>query len=304
MKYVSMSSREVLIAAVHAIVMQANEEQLKYIRSTFDPISTTPPRKRKRQFSPVPCEILCVGDEVISAAIFPLMGLSDHFRLARTCRRFFSLSGCYHPPPKPSTLHVRPCAWNKHVKVPVGINDYFLAKMCHSAHAPSFSLADCTLVSDDGLAHLQQLPIHTLNLSRCNKITDQGFAHLQQLDIHTLDLSYCNKISDDGLNYLRQMPLTKLNLSGCISITNQGLAHLQQLPIRILELRDCGQISDVVHLQQLAIHTLDLSGCNITDQGLANLRQMPITTLHLSECKNITIKGWLIFSSSTSTYWI
>ena len=190
MKYVSMSSREVLIAAVHAIVMQANEEQLKYIRSTFDPISTTPPRKRKRQFSQVPCEILCVGDEVISAALFPLMGLSDHFRLARTCRRFLSLSGCYHPPPKPSTLHVRPCAWNKHVKVPVGINDYFLAKMCHSAHAPSFSLADCTLVSDEGLAHLQQLPIHTLNLSRCNKITDQGFAHLQQLDIHTLDLTY------------------------------------------------------------------------------------------------------------------
>ena len=174
--------------------------------------SSSPPRKRPRRSSPPPsdeaqpCAILYVSDDVLSAVLFPFMALSEHFRLARTCRHMLSMSGCSHPP---SQLRVRPCAWNKHVHVPVGVSDDSLAKMCQFVRAPSMSLKDCVHVTDVGCAHLRQLPLCTLSLRGCERLTDVSLTYLQQLPLRTLNLERCILITDGGLAHLQNVPPTQ-----------------------------------------------------------------------------------------------
>ena len=117
----------------------------------------------------------------------------DHFRMARTCHRFFFISWCR-------------TAWNKHVTLPSGVSDHSLAKMCNFMAVPSMSLSDCTMVTDVNLSHLIKLPLQQLDLSRCTNITDACLFHMKYLHIQVLNLYYCHKITDEGLVHLKHLP--------------------------------------------------------------------------------------------------
>ena len=321
MQDVSESPREVLIAVVREIVSLANEEQLQAIRSIFMKCmslysSSSSSKKRPRSSplqQPSSCAILCVSADVISTALFPLMALSDHFRLARTCRHMLSLSGCPPPP-----VHVRTCAWKKKVRVPVNVDDHTFAKMCQFVRAPSLNMYGCKKVTN--FAHIKLLPIRTLSLSECG-VTDACLAHLQHLHhLRTLNLARCVQITDQGLAHLEQLPLTGLNLRECRKLTAAGLIHLRQMPLKKLQLtfnllqmhiNDAGlnhllnipleilsltRVSDqgLFNLGQIStINNLNLSYCEITDAGLSHLQHLPIHTLKLASCHRITDAGMI-----------
>ena len=321
MQDVSESPREVLIAVVREIVSLANEEQLQSIRSIFmkcmslSSSSSSSSKKRQRlsspQQQPSSCAILCVSDDVISTALFPLIALSDHCRLARTCRHMLALSGC-----TPLPIHVRTCVWNKQVRVPVDVDDHTFAKMCQFVRAPSLNMYGCKKVTN--FAHIKLLPIRTLSLSECG-VTDACLAHLQHLHhLRTLNLARCVQITDQGLAHLEQLPLTGLNLRECRKLTAAGLIHLRQMPLKKLQLtfnllqmhiNDAGlnhllnipleilsltRVSDqgLFNLGQIStINNLNLSYCEITDAGLSHLQHLPIHTLKLASCHRITDAG-------------
>ena len=293
------SSREVLVDVMCDLVNRADDEQLKYIRRAIYDCrsisSITRGRKRPRRSSslsdfPPSSSILHMSNDVLSVKLFPFLAISDHFRMAQTCHRMFVLSGCMPP----SRFYMHKCAWNKHVQIPIRVSDSSLAKLCQFAHTPSMSMGGCYNVTDAGLTHLRNLPLHTLDLRHCERVTDAGLVVLQHLPLLTLDLSGLHNITERGLAHLRKLRIHTLYLKSCWGITDRGLARCQQLPLEQLELDGCHRISDtgLSHLQGMSIHTLMLSNCdNITDEGLIHLRQLPLHILDLEKCYKITDVG-------------
>lgn len=297
---ITQSTREVLVTAMLGLVALANDEQLHCIRSFFNdcasipgPRSTTHGHKRPRGSSShvtQSCTILRLDHDLISVALFPFVSLPDHCRLARTCHRFFTLSGC--SPPR--LFYSRLSVWDKQVRVPVDISDCNLAKLCTFVCSPSVSMVSCREVTDGGLVHLQQLPLRKLDLAACTGITDTGLTHINRLPLlHALNLAFCNNITNAGLAHLQLMCLRTLSIYFCQQITDGGLVHLKTMPLRSLSLGST-RITDagLVHLTSCVyLETLHLDGCRITDAGLVHLKQLPIHELFLGYCKNFTDDG-------------
>ena len=104
----------------------------------------------------------------------------------------------------------------------------------------TLNLAECRVTDDVCFAHLQHLPhLRTLTLAYCVQITDQGLAHLEQLPLTGLDLRECRKLTAAGLIHLRQMPLKKLHLTfnrNQTHISDAGLMHLLNILLKMLSL--------------------------------------------------------------------
>ena len=264
-------------------------------------------RKKRRGTEPLRTRLIDLSTQcnaVVTNVLFPLLGLPEHFRLARCCKRFLTAAGV--PPP-----HVRSSPpWNKHVTLNDG-TDWNVQRLASFAPMTSMTLGGGGCFTDSGMGYLRHLPLRLLDLSNCHiikqdkftvvewtycsNITDGGLVHLQHLvNLQHLNLSRCRLITDGGLVHLQHLPVEHLDLRGCENITDGGLVHLQQLPLRHLGLKECWNITDggLVHLRVLPLQYLGLSNCtNITDGGLIHLQYLPLQRLDLTGCHHITDRG-------------
>ena len=155
------------------------------------------------------------------------------------------------------------------------------------------NLAGCH-ISDEGLVHLEDLPLQYLNLKGCRLITNNGLQNLKKMPLQYLSLESCYRITGDGLVYL-QAPLQHLNLKLCHRITDKGLAHLENIPLQYLNLQGCRLItnSGLQHFYKMPLKYLNLESCyRITGDGLIHL-QAPLQHLNLKLCHRITDNGLL-----------
>lgn len=155
--------------------------------------------------------------------------------------------------------------------------------------------------TDDGLAHLEGLPLKVLSLRRAD-ITDRGLMHLGRLgQLESLDLAHTRvtgeglahlaglsqlrtldlggtAVSDDGLKQLQPLAeLRELVLNGA-KISDAGLAHLKALP-RLEKLFLAQTLVTDAGLEHVAaigeLQWLSLRDTRVTDAGLIHLKGMP-----------------------------
>lgn len=95
-------------------------------------------------------------------------------------------------------IEMPPSATNEHVQE--------MAQMVarRGGHLQSLSLAGCTEITDDALAHVAGLDqLVSLDLTDCWQITDQGLQHLAGMrNLRVLLLDGCSGITALGLSYL------------------------------------------------------------------------------------------------------
>jgi hypothetical protein len=158
------------------------------------------------------------------------------------------------------------------------------------------------LITDNGLAYMASLPLHSLDINHCHEITDAGLERLSCVrSLHTLDISGCSFITGNGLKRLSY--IHTLDISGCDTILyGGGLVHLSTLQklvhLKIGKKYTRNRIRDLKHLSSLKLHTLDMSGCKVYNAQLSHLSSMPLLhTLNISDCWNITDTGLEYLSS-------
>lgn len=135
----------------------------------------------------------------------------------------------------------------------------------------------CSLVTDEGLSHLQHVPgLEELSLHGCKNITDACLVHVGRLQqLRSLDLA-ATKIGDSGLAHLRNLSnLERLELYHYLKITNAGLAHLAgmnkltYLRLSFTKIGDRG----LLHLEKLCVlKDIVLGRTKVTENGIARLR--------------------------------
>jgi hypothetical protein len=128
----------------------------------------------------------------------------------------------------------------------------------------SVSLAECGVITDNGLATLRGLNLLTeLNLARLNQYRYAQFGVNQ------------TRLTDACLVHLRSMPrLENLSLSGN-QITDQGLSQIAELTnLKVLDL-DATEVSDagLIHLQGMkSLQSVNLAATRVTIQGVTKLQ--------------------------------
>ena len=156
-----------------------------------------------------------------------------------------------------------------------------------SMRVTDLTLAGGTFTDDD----LRNLPsgLKRLNLSGNDWITDVGVGHLAQLPLHDLSLGSCVAVTNGALVSLKNMPLHALDLHGCERIDERGMVHLKRLPLEQLDISWCGPMSDraLDPLAALALRDLNLIKSTISGNGMANFVNMPLERLHISSARNI-----------------
>gem|GEM_PF-6781344 len=182
------------------------------------------------------------GNSAITYGCFPYLTLKEASFLSRTCKQFHEIKQW-------PIVHVA----LRQLPLKFCIK---LQTKCPRVTSLDFNRSQD--ITDNGLVHLQKLPLQHLDLRDCLNITDNGLVHLQKLPLQHLDLRDCRKITDNGLVHLQKLPLQHLNLSGCQNITDNGLVHLQKLPLQHLELHHCQNITSagVDRLQQTLNYAL------------------------------------------------
>jgi hypothetical protein len=141
--------------------------------------------------------------------------------------------------------------------------------LCHFEPSP--------VLTDAGMAHLNQLPGLRLLSIHGARVTDRGMVCLKGLtEMSQLDLRY-NRISDAGLANLKGLTKLSMLVVNCNQITDAGLVHLKRLT-KLTELdlshtnvADAGmaQLSGLNNLSKLG-----LGDTRVTDAGLAHLKTL------------------------------
>jgi hypothetical protein len=157
-----------------------------------------------------------------------------------------------------------------------------ISQLVHLA-LPGNTVTDASLLMlTDRLCNLK-----TFSLRDCSFLTDHGLSSLFKLPLlEELDLCMCWKLTDATLSTLGSLKhLSKLDLSHCEHFTAAGLTALGQgaTSLQILSVPACWQISDD-HLEAIANHMPLLSslgmfesGESVTDYGLSQLVKLSST---------------------------
>jgi hypothetical protein len=201
------------LVLVRELIAQASASQLSFIasvaatvnlpahqqhRGTLDSEAGDPPQGREtkkrliiheRRSRLIDLSTHC--NAVVTSVLFPLLGLAEHFCLARCCKCLLAVAGV---PPPPMMFRSFP-PWNKHVTLTDPTDDH-VQRLTSFAPITSIALVGEGF-TDDGMRYLQQLPLRHLDLSRCYKITDKQ---------HFVKWTWCSNITDGGLVYLQQLP--------------------------------------------------------------------------------------------------
>lgn len=129
-------------------------------------------------------------------------------------------------------------------------------------------------------------------------LTDAGIAHLQHLPLTSLDLQGCERVTDAGLEFLVGKPLTELNLGACDLLTPAGVARfLRGLPLRRLTMppfrKDPAGLppETLAPLAAMPLTDLSLACPGLTDPALEHLRGRPLSRLDLGCGPLITNAG-------------
>lgn len=114
----------------------------------------------------------------------------------------------------------------------------------------------------NNLAHLQGLPLTSLDLSQCRDLTNPGLEALHGMPLTNLSLRFCIGLSTVGLEALKGMSLASLNLDSCDKLKPGALDRLRALPLTSLSFRECPLL--------------------VSDKGLVFLQGLPLTKLAFS----------------------
>ena len=179
-------------------------------------------------------------------------------------------------------------------------------------------LYNCVKISDDGLSHLincqiltiEYLPnnnwhkqysfinegfrlgkgidlmngLHTINLYNCPYPLDIHLIHFSK--IININITFCHQITDNGIKYLKNCRV--LNLCGCTDITGKNLELLEKLHTINLDL--CNFVTDENIRSLTKLSSLSVEKCfRITDDSVLYLSNL--TTLVLKNCIEITDKS-------------
>jgi serine/threonine protein kinase len=143
-----------------------------------------------------------------------------------------------------------------------------------------------TEIGDDDLRLLSKVPhLTTLDL-QLTKVTDNGLKHLENLPLTTLILDYLD-ITDEGVRHLSRIKtLANLTLNDT-KISDKSLPYLASLPnLYWLYLEQTGisneHIGDLATLKRLAV--LDISGTPISDPGIEKIS-------HIANLRILTLRG-------------
>jgi hypothetical protein len=275
-------------------------------------------------------------EDIVSSGLFSLLDLKEHVLLAKTCHFFETCSRTRISAwRKTITIHtgtnhnglqaVSRLGLLQTLHLPqVQLKNGDLAHLRQLQHLEELSLGG-EYITDAGLAHLRViLPLRRLRLISCANITDDGLAHLHQLPLEHFALvggakGYKSLITDVGFQHISQLPRLRVLELCCMSIPGAGLVYFQtsalewlslrmcrftprigfpllqyNTKLHILDLMNCKFLTDadLQHINTLHIHYLCLTNCKaITDTGMRHLQPLPLRHLILTGCSSITDTG-------------
>ncbi|MBA2369297.1 MAG: BTB/POZ domain-containing protein [Candidatus Protochlamydia sp.] len=156
-------------------------------------------------------------------------------------------------------------------------------------------------MNDFHLAHIEKIPVKSLNLTNCSNLTfsclhvikeivglekiilsnnlwvDNKFLeHLPKIStLKGLGLNSCTKITDEGIEHLSDQ-LVNLHINGCRDVTDRSAVKLGQMAgLKSLELSHTSIGDATVNVLSDGIHNLFLKGCQgVTDGSALKLGQM------------------------------
>lgn len=144
----------------------------------------------------------------------------------------------------------------------------------------NLNLSGC-FIRNVGLSHLAQMTsLRILNISDTSVGNNNGLSHLQQLPLQLLDLSSCVEITDAELFFLSPT-LTYLDLSFC-GITDTGIIHLKNLPLQTLILPHTGITNTGLSYLPSTLNHLNVVDCPVTDVSIPFLLPARLQNLHFS----------------------
>lgn len=152
------------------------------------------------------------------------------------------------------------------------------------------------------------MPLTSLDLRLCSLVDDEGLAHIQHLPLTSLYLGGCTRVSGAGIGFLRKMSLHHLDLRGCaIDASVDGITcHLSGMPLEYLDLgisrrhRDPTRTAVTALVFPLAF--LVLGGFHIGDVALGHLQALEPTLKYLDVrgCTGLeaavreSLLGWMV----------
>lgn len=174
------------------------------------------------------------------------------------------------------------------------------------------------VLTDEGLEHLQGLPLTCLGLDGIEGLTEEGLACLKGMPLRTLsftdgyftdEMYSCLKgmpltrlklgifgyggseVGDSGMLNLLGMPLTVLDLNRSTNVTNAGFDNLRGMPLTDLDIARCRSLTSLDFLLGMPLRRLVLSDLDLNDDHLEVLRGMPLEKLDLLNNRQITDVG-------------
>lgn len=152
----------------------------------------------------------------------------------------------------------------------------------------SVNFSGCWRLKDSALVYLSKLPFLTsVSFSRNPLLTDGALAHLKKIPLLTsVDFSRCSQLKDNALAHLRGMPLTSVNFSKC-QLKDGALVHLKGMPLTSVNFSENPMLTDgaLAHLKGMPLSSVNFSQCHqLTEGALVHLKGMPLTSVKLSEC--------------------
>ena len=249
-------------------------DQLDFIATKIDI-----QRKRART-SP---SLTYISDDVLENNVFSMLGIIEHFRFARTCRRMYRVSGC--PPPPRS--YRRPGAWNKHVSFPQSMDTVALFKVAQFVATTSLSVflrgtLDGIMFSN--LSMLRSLHITCHGMQKCDGMFGPGM--LPYLEKFVLEKA---SISDATLMVLPPS-LRELELLYCRTVTGSFMRTwkcplIESVRFASLYMFNSGNFRFLSYTRSLRSLVLDFA--SVSDDDMAPICDLVLTKLVLISCTNI-----------------
>jgi hypothetical protein len=109
-----------------------------------------------------------------------------------------------------------------------------LLELCVESYTCKLDRA--ALITDDGLAHLADMPLRRLELTGSDQITAAGLRHLRGLPLEELLVLYCPGLGDEAFAHLASKRFRKLSLLRC-SITDAALTAMAAMPLTDLRVQ-------------------------------------------------------------------